>query len=94
MSVVTIYVTGYCPYCDMAKRLLDARGVPWTSVDVTTDAVQRAALLERTGMRTVPQIFVGDVSVGGFTDLRALDESGELIPLLDQHGIDHGASEG
>lgn len=89
MNKVVIYVAGYCPYCDAAKRYLDGKGVPWESVDVSSDPAARTALLERTGMRTVPQIFVGDVGIGGFTDMRALDLRGELVPLLDANRIPH-----
>lgn len=86
---VRIFVTGYCPYCDAAKRYLDAKGVPWESIDISADPDMRRELLEKTGMRTVPQIFVGDTSVGGFTDMRALDLRGELVPLLDANDITH-----
>lgn len=88
-SAVRIYVTTYCPYCDMAKRLLDQLGVPWEAVDVTHEPELRKELVARSGMRTVPQIFVGDVSVGGFTDLQALHAQGGLLPLLDAQGVPH-----
>lgn len=82
MKSVTIYSTSWCTYCNAAKRFLDQKGVPWTDVDLTDDDAGRAALVERTGRRTVPQIFVGDVHVGGYDDLRALDAKGGLMPLV------------
>jgi glutaredoxin 3 len=87
MSQVTIYVTTYCPYCTSAKGYLDRLGVPYQTVDVTHDADKRNWLRATTGMQTVPQIFVGDTSVGGFTDMRALDQQGGFRPMLDRAGI-------
>lgn len=82
MAEVLIYRTQYCPYCDMAKRLFDEMGVDYKQIDVSTDAEERARLVERTGQRTVPQIFIDDVSVGGFTDVQALKRTGELDEML------------
>jgi len=83
MSVpVEIYTTTYCAYCVMAKRLLDKRGVAYVEKDVTDDPAKRAWLVQATGRRTVPQIFIGGVSVGGSDDLHALDRSGELARML------------
>jgi len=83
MAEVIIYRTEYCPYCDMAKRLFRDLEVPFEEVDVTHDAEARAALIERTGgKRTVPQIFIDGKAVGGFTDVQALQRSGELAKLL------------
>ena len=80
---VTIYTTDTCIYCDRAKEYLRQRGVPFSEVDVTGDAEARASLIERAnGRRTVPQIFVGEVHVGGYTDLVALDAKGRFRPLL------------
>lgn len=87
---VTVYVTSYCPYCDQAKRMLGSMQVPFEAIDVTGDAERRHWLVERTGMRTVPQIFVGETSIGGFTDMRALHQRGGLVPLLEAAGIPHG----
>lgn len=87
MEGVTLFVTTYCPYCDMAKRYLEAMKVSYTTIDVTEDTERRNWLVRETGQRTVPQIFVGPESVGGFTDLRDLDRRGELTSLLDRHGI-------
>jgi glutaredoxin 3 len=82
MKTVTIYSTSWCTYCNAAKRFLDQKGVPWQDVDLTGDDAGRVALVEKTGRRTVPQIFVGDVHVGGYDDLRALDAKGGFLPLV------------
>ncbi|AYF86838.1 glutaredoxin 3 [Pseudomonas sp. JS3066] len=82
MSQVTMYTTGYCPYCRNAKALLARRGVTATEIDVESDPRLRAEMLERTGRRTVPQIFIGERHVGGFDDLAALERQGELAALL------------
>ena len=82
MPTVTIYSTNYCPYCRMAKQLLERKGVPFTEVDVTDDPARRAWLVETTGRRTVPQVFIGDRSVGGYDDMAALERAGELDRLL------------
>jgi glutaredoxin 3 len=80
---VTIYTTDCCAYCVRAKEFLERRGVAFAEVDITGDAEARAALIERSrGQRTVPQIFVGEVHVGGYTDLVALDAEGRFQPLL------------
>jgi len=83
MSAVTIYTTVSCVFCLRAKEYLRARGVEYEEVDVTGDDAARAQLMERAnGQRTVPQIFVGEVHVGGYTDLVALDREGKFRPLL------------
>lgn len=79
---VVIYGTRWCPYCTMAKRFLDGKGIAWREVDLTNDPTELAAVKARTGHRTVPLIFVNDTFVGGFTDLRELDRRGGLTPLL------------
>ena len=80
---VTMYSTAMCPYCVQAERLLLAKGVTQIAkIRVDLDPVQRAAMMEKTGRRTVPQIYIGDVHVGGFDDLVALDRAGRLAPLL------------
>jgi len=83
MPKITMYSTGVCPYCQMAERLLKAKGV--TEIDkvrIDLDPVKRDEMMEKTGRRTVPQIYIGDKHVGGFDDLAALDKVGELAPLL------------
>jgi len=83
MQPVTMYTTGVCPYCVQAKRLLMARGVEKIDeVRVDTNPQERAIMMERTGRRTVPQIFIGETHVGGCDDLMALDSQGGLMPLL------------
>ncbi|HZJ54991.1 MAG TPA: glutaredoxin 3 [Myxococcaceae bacterium] len=83
MPAVTIYTTVSCVFCLRAKEYLRSKGVAYEEVDVTGDQVARARLVERSnGQRTVPQIFVGDVHVGGYTDLVALDREGRFQPLL------------
>ncbi len=80
---VTMYTTAVCPYCVRAERLLEAKGV--TRIDkirVDLDPAQRQLMMEKTGRRTVPQIYIGDTHVGGFDDLHALDQAGGLTPLL------------
>lgn len=83
MKPVTIYTTKLCPYCFAAKRLLDKKGVTFEEIDVTMDRSARQAMTERAaGRYTVPQIFIGDVHVGGCDDLYALDSAGQLDDLL------------
>jgi glutaredoxin 3 len=83
MSVpVTVYSTRVCPYCVRAKALLDSKHVPYTEIMVDQDPEKRMEMMQKSGRRTVPQIFVGSHHVGGFDDLYALDRSGGLDPLL------------
>lgn len=83
MQNVTMYTTAVCPYCVQAKRILTARGVMHIDeLRVDTDPQQRQRMMERTGRRTVPQIYIGDTHVGGCDDLMALDARGALEPLL------------
>lgn len=80
---VRMYTTGVCPYCNMAERLLKAKGageIEKIRVDLEPD--QRIQMMEMTGRRTVPQIYIGQTHVGGFDDLSALDREGKLVPLL------------
>ncbi|PIQ24976.1 glutaredoxin 3 [bacterium (Candidatus Blackallbacteria) CG17_big_fil_post_rev_8_21_14_2_50_48_46] len=79
---VEVYSTTYCPYCRAAERLLTTKGIEFTLHDVTHDPDKRHWLVEATGMTTVPQVFINDQPVGGFTDLQALDRRGQLDPLL------------
>lgn len=82
MPTVKVYTKKFCPYCVKAKALLDRKGVPYQEIDAENDDALRAWLVEATGQRTVPQIFVGERSLGGFTDIDALDRRGELDPIL------------
>jgi glutaredoxin 3 len=80
---VTMYSTGVCPYCQMAERLLRSKGVAAIErIRVDLEPERRAEMMEKTGRRTVPQIYIGDTHVGGFDDLAALDHAGKLDPLL------------
>jgi glutaredoxin 3 len=79
---VTVYVTGYCPYCTRAKALLESKRVEFTEVDVEARPELRHWLIEASGQRTVPQIFVNGQPLGGYTDIAALDRKGQLDPLL------------
>jgi glutaredoxin 3 len=83
MAEVTIYTSAFCGYCHRAKHLLESKGVPFTEIDVTTDADMRRAMTERAGgERTVPQIFIGGTHIGGCTELDALERAGQLDKLL------------
>ncbi|MEY4756352.1 MAG: glutaredoxin 3 [Pseudomonadota bacterium] len=83
MPVVKMYTTAVCPYCIRAKQLLKSRGVEHIEeIRVDTQPDERVKMMELTGRRTVPQIFVGDTHVGGCDDLMALDAQGGLAPLL------------
>ncbi len=83
MAAVEVYVTSYCGYCVRAEDLLRRKGVAFRVIDVTDDPEKRAWLVQATGRRTVPQIFIGGRSVGGYQDIAALDRRGELDPLLE-----------
>ncbi len=83
MQSVQMYTTQSCPYCSRAKMLLKQRGVEQLDeVRIDENPAERAVMIERTGRRTVPQIFIGQTHVGGCDDLVALDQRGELVPLL------------
>ena len=83
MQPVTMYTTAVCPYCIRAKQILKARGVDAINeIRVDAQPQERMKMVERTGRRTVPQIFIGDTHVGGCDDLVALDSQGGLMPLL------------
>ncbi len=82
MKAVRLYTTLICPYCVRAKLLLKGRGIAFEEIDVSGDPEKRSWLVETTGRRTVPQIFIGDEPIGGFDELRALDLSGELDKKL------------
>ena len=84
MKEITMYATGTCPYCIQAERLLKSRGVTEiTKVRIDLTPGLREAMMQRTGRRTVPQIYIGDYHVGGYDDLAALERSGRLAPLLE-----------
>ena len=83
MARIVMYSTGTCPYCIMAERLLRSRGVTEIEkIRVDLDSARRTEMMERTGCRTVPQIYIGDTHVGGYDDLVQLDRTDELAKLL------------
>ena len=80
---VVMYTTAVCPYCQRAEMLLKQRGVEQIEkIRIDLEPVRRDEMIEKTGRRTVPQIFIGERHVGGFDDLSALDREGGLVPLL------------
>ncbi|TAL49823.1 MAG: glutaredoxin 3 [Methylovulum sp.] len=82
MPEILIYTTHICPYCIMAKRLLDKKGLSYTEINVDGDAGLREDMMRKTRRRTVPQIYIGDFHVGGFDELHALDQQKKLDSLL------------
>lgn len=83
MSRITMYTTATCPYCLNAERLLRNKGVQEIDkVRVDLEPQRRLEMMEKTGRRTVPQIWIGDRHIGGFDELRALDLAGELDSML------------
>ena len=81
--VITIYSTAVCPYCVMAKNFLKSKGYSWKEVRVDTDPAEREKMVALTKRTSVPQIFIGDVHVGGYDDMMALQRDGKLEPLLE-----------
>ncbi len=79
---ITLYSAGYCGFCQRAKNLLEGKGVSWREIEVDHDPALRLEMVERSGRRTVPQIWIGDQHIGGFDDLYALERSGKLDELL------------
>ena len=79
---ITIYSTAVCPYCVAAKNFLKSKGQAWTEIRIDTDPAEREKMVARTGRTSVPQIFIGDVHVGGYDDMMALHRAGKLDPLL------------
>ena len=83
MPKITMYLTGACPFCHMAERLLVSKGaLTIEKIRIDLDPAQREEMMKKTGRRTVPQIYIGEHHVGGFDDLSALDKAGELDHLL------------
>ena len=83
MPTITMYTTAVCPYCVAAKNFLKSRGASWQEVRVDTDLAARHRMMELSNRTSVPQIFIGDVHVGGYDDMVALDRAGGLKPLLE-----------
>jgi glutaredoxin 3 len=82
MPEILIYTTNICPYCMMAKRLLDKKGLTYTEINVDAELGVREEMMLKTNRRTVPQIYIGDYHVGGFDELHALDQQKKLDALL------------
>ncbi len=83
MPKIEVYTTTYCPYCTKAKVLLDSKGATYEEIDVTGDDDARIALVKKSGgMKTIPQIFIDDKHIGGFSDISALNDKGELDALI------------
>ena len=83
---ITIYSTAVCPYCVAAKNFLKSKNQSWTEVRIDLDPVEREKMMALTKRTSVPQIFVGDVHVGGYDDMMALHRAGKLEPLLAGQG--------
>lgn len=82
MQPVTIYTTRTCLYCMQAKKLIERYGITPTEYNVDTDVEKRMEMMERSGARSVPQIFIGEIHVGGYDDLEKLHDTGTLASLL------------
>ncbi len=79
---VVVYSADYCPYCDKAKDLLKAKGAQYKEINVTHDDDAKQEIMQKTGLKTVPQVFIGEEFIGGFDKLRDLDQAGELDKKL------------
>ncbi len=79
---IIIYHMPFCPYCSWAKQLLDSKQVQYTLIDVTNDDMLRQQMEDRSGRNSVPQIFIGERHIGGYDDMAALDDAGELDSLI------------
>lgn len=84
MNQVVIYSKNYCPYCARAKHLLSRKGIAFEEIDVTFDAEGQQEMIARSGRRTVPQIFIDGVHLGGSDDLAEADRNGELDHLIEK----------
>jgi glutaredoxin 3 len=82
VAKIVMYATQWCGYCSAARQLLTRKGQRWDEIDVDSEPDRRAEMVQRSGRRTVPQIWIGDRHVGGYDDLARLDASGELDALL------------
>lgn len=86
---IEVYSSRWCGFCMRAKMLLDSKGVEYNEIDVDQDSALRAQMMQRSGRRTVPQIFIDEVHVGGCDDLFALERSGKLDELLAKNSNDN-----
>ncbi len=82
MPNIMIYTTAICPYCDNAKQLLKHKGASYTEIRVDQNSTWKDEMIQRSGRRSVPQIFINDQHIGGFDDLAALEKAGKLDSLL------------
>ncbi len=82
MANVEIYSTAICPYCTMAKQLLDRKGVEYTEIRIDLEPVKRQEMMQKSKQRTVPQIFINNKAIGGYTDLVAMDRAKKLDDML------------
>lgn len=82
MAKVEVYSSALCPYCMMAKKLLNRKGIEYTEIRVDADPAKRQEMMVKSQQRTVPQIFINDEAIGGYTDLLALDKSQQLASML------------
>jgi glutaredoxin 3 len=85
-SAVVMYTTTICAYCIRAKMLLKKREIPYEEINVGSDADKRSWLVQATGRKTVPQIFIHGQSIGGFEELAAMDRAGTLMPMISGRG--------
>ena len=86
MSKVRMYSTRFCPFCMMARRLLDAKGVDYEEIPVDADRQMRRKMQEVSGRHTVPQVFIGERHVGGYDELAAAEQAGQLDGWLKSDG--------
>jgi glutaredoxin 3 len=84
MPIVLMYATAICPYCVRARQLLERKGVQFEEIRVDKDREQRKEMIQRSSRTTVPQIFIGDLHIGGYDDMAALEAAGKLDALLEQ----------
>ena len=82
MAKIVMYKKNPCPYCDRAKNLLDGKGAKYEVIDLTDKPEELQALKEKTGWMTVPMIFIDDKLIGGYSDMKALDDEGKLDALI------------
>ena len=82
MPTILIYSGKFCPYCTMAKKLLEKKGLMYTEINVDENPAFRQEMMQKTKRRTIPQIYIGEYHVGGFDELYALEKRGELDVLL------------
>lgn len=83
MSQIVVYSTNWCPYCIQAKRLLESVGAKWKDVNIELEGISRVGLSKLTGGFTVPQIVINGKTVGGYSEIFALHEKGELVPMIE-----------